>query len=201
MNILSKKDGFHSGPRRAFIGVAPVAQMKIFLFLLMAASAAAFSAESFPDPAALPVRSELPDVLMMQDGERVASAVRWKSGRIPELKALFQNYEYGFLPPPCVGEAQVEREDKAALGGKATLREITLTLARPEGARIHLLLITPNQRPRPCAVFLGLNFNGNQALVADPAVRIPEGIKPKNGQTPEQTRGSEVDTWAVDQVD
>ena len=162
-------------------------------------TASAFALDPLPDPALLPVRSDLPDVLVMHNGKRVASAEQWKSGRVPELKALFQNYEYGILPPPSPVEAKVEREDRAALGGKATLREITLSLARPEGARIHLLLITPNQRTRPAAVFLGLSFNGNQALVSDPAVRIPEGIKPKNGQTPDQTRSSEIDAWAVDQ--
>lgn len=172
--------------------------MKAFLFLLMTASA--FAADALPDPAQLPARPEIPDALTLQNGQRVTTVEQWKKERAPELKALFQNYEYGALPAPCRVEGQLEREDKAAIGGKATLREITLSLEAPHGAGIHLLLVMPNDRPRPCAVFLGLNFGGNQALLADPLIRIPEGLKPKNGQTVQQTRGTEIDTWALDQA-
>jgi hypothetical protein len=170
--------------------------MKAIAFLLMTASALAVD---FPDPAQLPVQNELPDALTLLDGRRVTTAEQWKNERAPELKALFQHYEYGMLPAPAKVVATLDREDKAALGGIATLREITLALDRPAVAKIHLLLVTPNGRQRPAAVFLGLNFHGNQALVADPLVRLPEGLKPKSGETLEQSRGTEIDTWALDQ--
>ena len=179
------------------IGAFPFPNMKALAFLLMTASALAV--DSFPDPAQLPIRTDAPDPLTLLDGRRVTTAAQWKSERAPELKALFQHYEYGTFPAPAKVEGALDREDKAALGGKATLREITLALAHPEGATIHLLLVIPNVRPRPVAVFLGLNFRGNQALVADPLVRIPEGLKAKSGETLEQSRGTEIDTWALDQ--
>ena len=77
--------------------------------------------------------------------------------------------------------AKVTREDKAALGGKATLREITLSLSQPEGAEIHLLLVTPNDAKKPVPVFLGLNFNGNHALLADPQIFVPPDWKSHKG--------------------
>src|ERR1700734_3584504 len=135
--------------------------MKALAFLLMTASALAV--DPFPDPSQLPVRNDAPDALTLLDGRRVTTAEQWKNERAPELKALFQHYEYGMFPAPAKLTATLDREDKAALGGKATLREITLALANPAGAKIHLLLVVPNARQRPAAVFLGLNFHGNQA--------------------------------------
>ena len=155
---------------------------------------------ALPDPAALPAKQALLDALVSFSGKPVATREAWQAERAPELRRLVQNYEYGFFPPAAKVVAKIEREDKSALGGLATLREITLTLERPADAQIHLLLVVPNQRTKPVPVFLGLNFNGNHALVADPLVRIPEGWKPKNNEPVEKTRGSEIDKWALDQA-
>jgi hypothetical protein len=154
---------------------------------------------AFPEPQSLPVHASLPDPLVSSNGQPVATREAWLQERAPELRALFQHYEYGKFPAPAAITAKVTREDKAALGGKATLREITLSVAYPEGTEIHLLLVTPNDAKRPVPVFLGLNFNGNHALLADPQIFVPANWKSHKGQTVEQTRGSEVDTWALDQ--
>lgn len=151
------------------------------------------------EPKALPVNAALPDPLLLRDGAQVKTKEDWIQRRVPELQGLFQHYEYGALPPPAKVEAKVEREDKAALDGKATLREITLSLAWPEGARIHLLLVTPNAAKNPPPVFLGLNFGGNHTLLADPLIAVRAGWKGKPGETLERSRGSASDSWALDQ--
>ena len=54
--------------------------------------------------------------------------------------------------PPAPGrDVAVAREDRSFLGGKATLKEVTITLGPPEVPQIHLLLVVPNARqgPRP----------------------------------------------------
>ena len=171
------------------------------LLALMTTAAALRAAEpSFPDPKSLPVHVALPDPLVLTDGQAVTTREAWQEKRVPELRALFQHYEYGVFPPPAKVTAKVLREDKAALGGKATLREIVLSLSQPEGAEIHLLLVTPNDAKKASPVFLGLNFNGNHALLADPQIFVPATWKSHKGQTLEQSRGSELDTWAVDQT-
>jgi dienelactone hydrolase len=164
-------------------------------------STASLTAEEtkLPDPASLPVNTSLPDPLVAGDGQRVTTKEMWQEKRAPELRRLFQTYEYGAWPANARVTAKVTREDKAALGGKATLREITLSLSRPEGAEIHLLLVTPNAATKPVPAFLGLNFNGNHALLADPQIYVPTTWKSRKGQTLEQSRGSEIDTWALDQ--
>ena len=153
----------------------------------------------FPDPASLPVVASLPDPLVGSDGQRIETREAWQSKRVPELRGLFQHYEYGLFPAPAKVEAKVIREDKAALDGKATLREIVLSLAHPEGAQIHLLLVTPNEAKGPSPVFLGLDFDGNHALLPDPKITVPANWKSRKGQTLEQTRGSSFDMWALDQ--
>ena len=170
------------------------------LLALMTTAAALSAAEpSFPDPKSLPVQAALPDPLVSGDGQPVTTREAWLTKRAPELRALFQHYEYGLFPAPLKAVAKVTREDKAALGGKATLREITLSLDYPEGAEIHLLLVTPNDAKKPSPVFLGLNFNGNHTLLPDPQIFVPPTWKSRKGLSLEQTRGSDFDTWALDQ--
>src|SRR5205814_664516 len=55
--------------------------------------------EFFPEPAALPPQAGLPDPLLMLDGRRVSSREQWFQERRPELKALFEHYMYGQIPP------------------------------------------------------------------------------------------------------
>ena len=151
-----------------------------------------------PDPATLPASTALPDPLVALSGDRIATREAWVEKRAPELRRLFQNYEYGTMPAPAKFDAKLVREDKAALGGKATLREITLKLAFPEGTQINLILITPNAAKKPVPVFLGLNFNGNLALLPDPQISVPPSWKSKKGETVEQARGSEAEKWAIE---
>jgi len=178
-------------------GISPHAI--VFLAAMTIAASLHAADDTFPEPTSLPANASLPDPLVSSDGQRIETREAWQKKRAPELRRLFQHYEYGDFPAPVKVEVKVTREDKVALGGKATLREITLTLARPESAEIHLLLVTPNGAKNPAPVFLGLNFNGNHALLADPLIAVPPHWKSMKGQTLEQSRGSEVDTWALDQ--
>jgi hypothetical protein len=165
-------------------------------FLVTMTSAHALTA--LPEPDALPTQAAPPDPLVAFNGQRLTTREAWEKQRVPELRQLFQHYEYGALPAPAKFEVKLVREDKTALGGKATLREITLALARPEGAQINLLLIVPNKRTKPAPVFLGLNFNGNLALLPDPLIAVPPGWKHNKGLTLDQARGSEVEKWSIE---
>src|SRR5437764_2816478 len=89
---------------------------------------AAAGRADFPPVSELPSRPELPDPLVMFNGERVTSKEQWFNKRRPELKDLFAYYMYGYAPPaPAKVEGKVEHEDRKAFGGKATLQEVTVT--------------------------------------------------------------------------
>jgi hypothetical protein len=159
------------------------------------------SVTAFPSAEQLPARPEMPDPLVMFDGRRVASREQWEQQRRPELRELFQHYMYGYLPPPVPVSGHVDRTDPAALGGKATLREITISYGPPRTPPIHLLLMIPIQRSGPAPVCVGMNFNGNHQVIADPAVRLPTVWMPsiKDNRASNADRGKQADVWALDQ--
>jgi hypothetical protein len=172
--------------------------------LLPFLSLAMTAAEPLPEPANLPLQPEVPDVLLLSYGERVGSKEEWQEKRAPELRRLVQHYEYGYFPPkPQKFAAQLLREDPQALGGKATLKEVEIRCTKPD-AKVHLLIVVPNQRTGPVPCFLGLNFGGNYAVVADPQVRMPEGwvyekfIGHEMNRAAEEGRGKEVEIWAIE---
>jgi hypothetical protein len=175
------------------------------LALLFAVGAAIHA--DFPPTSKLPARPELPDPLTMLDGKKVTTKKEWVTKRRPELKDLFQHYMYGYAPPkPDNLQFKVERVDRKALGGKATLKEVTISFGPPDTPKMHLLLFVPNQRKGPAPVFLGLNFCGNHTLVNDPNVRLPEAWLPKNcpgvkdNHATDAGRGKQVDVWAIEQT-
>ncbi len=169
------------------------------LFLSLALAASTFAAD-FPAPDALPSTASLPDPLVMRDGSRVATKADWLGKRAPELRALFSHYMYGALPRTPAMEGKVIREDKAALGGKATLREVLVSCGLD--APVHLLVLIPNKRADKVACFLGMNFNGNYRLLDDPLVQMPAGWV--GGAAPnraaESARGKDKAMWDVEQT-
>ncbi len=178
------------------------------LLLLGACSSAPAAQEPpprvYPEPSALPVRAELPDPLTTFDGKKISTREEWEKERRPELKALFQHYMYGTLPPKTDVTASVRRTDGSAFGGKATLKEVVLTVAGPK--KIDLLLVLPNNRSGAVPVFVGLNFTGNHTLVTDPAVALPsswmrggKGDEVVNNRATEKGRGKNVGNWALEQ--
>ena len=161
------------------------------------------SSGDFPEPAKLPVRKELPDPLVMLDGKKVTSKAQWEKERRPELKKLFEHYMYGTAPKAPKVNAKIERTDAKALGGKATLKEITLTLKGIDGPKIHLLLVVPNERKGPAPVFVGMNFCGNHAVLDDPKIQLnpnwiysnQKGVK--DNRATDKSRGTQIDVWNI----
>jgi hypothetical protein len=176
----------------------------LILFAFFAPTRILMAQPRFPEPEQLPSHPDLPNPLAMFDGERVANKQQWIEKRRPELKALFQHYMYGYLPPPAKIAAKVEHEDAKAFGGKATLRDVTISFGPVGTPPIQLLLVVPNQRKGPAPVFIGIAFCGNHALVNDPAVRLPTSWMPsgpgvKDHRATESGRGKQVDVWALEQ--
>ncbi|HWY87448.1 MAG TPA: acetylxylan esterase, partial [Gemmataceae bacterium] len=131
----------------------------------------------------LPSHPELPDPLVMLDGTRVATKEDWFQRRRPELKNLFQHYMYGYFPPkPDNMVFHVGRVDPKALGGKATLKEITIAFGPAGTPKMQVLLFIPNKRQGPAPVFVGMNFHGNHAVAADPLVPLPAAWVPNGGK-------------------
>jgi hypothetical protein len=154
-----------------------------------------------PEASALPAQAIPPDPLKMFDGGPVTTAEAWVNQRRPELKELFQHYMYGHLPAaPAKVEFSVDHVDGKCLSGKATLKEVTIRFGGQGVPAIHLLVVVPNHRTRPAPAFVGLNFNGNHAVLADPCIALPVVRSGGgNAQPTEAGRGKDVDVWSIEQ--
>jgi hypothetical protein len=141
----------------------------------------------------------------MLDGRRVTTREQWFNERRPELIALFQHYMYGTLPPrPAQVSGKLERVDRNALGGKATLKEVTVTFGPPALPPIHLMLIVPNRRQVAAPVVLGMNYFGNHTLLHDPAILLSTNWMPERGTgvvnnlSTDASRGTWADIWQTE---
>jgi hypothetical protein len=166
----------------------------------MLAASGVFAAD-FPTVDQLPSHPELPDPLVMFNGEKVTTPEQWFKQRRPELQRLFQHYMYGFAPPaPEKINAKIEVEDAKYFGGKATKKQVTITY-HPQAPAINVLLLVPNQRTKPAPVFVGINFCGNHTIVNDPAIPIPKVWMYKHcpgcvdNRATEAGRGGQADVW------
>ena len=164
-------------------------------------------ADRFPPVSELASQPEFPDPLVMLDGRRVATREQWFRERRPELMALFQHYMYGFLPPaPKETGGKLDRENRTAFNGRATLKEVTVTFGSRDLSPIHLMVVIPNRREGPAPVLLGMNYFGNHTLVGDPAVRLSTNWMPERGEgvvnnrATEASRGTWVDIWQIEKT-
>jgi hypothetical protein len=147
----------------------------------------------------------LPDPLKFENGAAVKSAKDWTERRRPEIMRLFEEHVYGKTPPAAKIEYEVTKRDAKALNGAATRQEVTVWLAGKKGPSMRILLYVPNHVAGRVPAFVSLNFPGNHAVEADPAITlstrwtIPGPGVEKNRAT-EASRGSAVSRWPVDLI-
>ena len=193
--------------RRALYQAAPLRRLILLVSILLLNGADSVPAGDDAVLSGLTANPNLPDPLMLRNGERVTTAEKWFHERRVELKGLFQKYMYGQLPrPPEAIKAVVDREDSHYFGGKATKREVTLRYGTAETPPIHLLLVTPNNAKKPVPTFLGLNFYGNHTALNDPTIALPDVWVPSSApgandnRATDAGRGKQADVWSVEKV-
>jgi dienelactone hydrolase len=171
---------------------------------LLVSYASGAAANSFPEVSSLTAQAALPDPLVMLDGRRVSSKAQWVNERRPELKALFQHYMYGDIPPkPAHMDTKALGEYHDFLSGKATLKLVRLEMGSPNAPQIDLMLVLPNEPKGPAPVFLAMDFCGNHALTDDPRVPLARswlgsGCKGcTNNAATEAARGAQAGDWPL----
>jgi hypothetical protein len=146
----------------------------------------------------------LPPLLVMNDGTPVRSAAGWTKRRA-EIRSLLESQMFGRAPArPEKMTFAVDAIDKAALGGKAVRKQISIQTA---GKTFHLLLYLPTNAGRKVPVFVGLGFSPNQSVSADPGIPLAgswglnkdtKAVELQPGQ--ESSRASAASRWQVDAV-
>ena len=155
----------------------------------------------------------LPDALVLNNGKRVPDSATWEKQRRPELLELFSREVYGRTPGgrPAGVHWAVTSEDRAALGGKAVRKEVTIWFtAKKDGPKMHLLIYQPPGKAgahQPWPTFVGLNYYGNQCVNADPGITMSQAwmrenkeFKIVNHRATEGTRGAHASRWEVETV-
>lgn len=150
----------------------------------------------------------LPDPLVFNNGQKVTSAEQWPARRQELLEAITREM-FGRMPVEdvkIVAEKPVVRND--ALSGKAKRKLVTVHLQRNgKDVPLDLLILTPANAKAKVPYFLGLNFNGNQAVTNDPDVPLARSWMRPNGNTgvvnnkaSEKSRGSEFSRWQPEKI-
>ncbi len=134
----------------------------------------------------------LPDPLVMNNGQRVRSAKEWTTRRRPEILELFATNVYGHSPQaPKETKYEIFDVDEHALGGKAIRKQITVYLTTEKnGPKEDVLLYLPAGSKQPVPAILALNFMGNQAVIADPGVKLATIWNPKTHEPQQATEAS-----------
>lgn len=151
----------------------------------------------------------IPGVLTCSDGSQVTTREQWLEKRRPELLALFEREVYGRTPggKPAGMRFVQTSENRKALGGKATMRQVSIFFTGQNEPRCDVLLFLPNERKKPVPVFAGLNFAGNQSVTSDPSITMPTGWfredKEKlyaGNKASEKSRGNRERRWPVEAI-
>ncbi len=180
---------------------------RIVLSVVLASAAWAQSTEANYDEAKIP-EFELPEALTAEDGRPIDSAEKWRTIRRPEILALFQEHVYGRAPQVNLATHGVVFEESSdALGGKAKRKQVRIFFSpKPSmGRSMDLLIYLPADAKGPVPLFLGLNFQGNHTVQADPAIRVTSSWVRNRGEITDNRaradqRGAAAGRWPVEEI-
>jgi len=206
--------GLRPGSGGARVGVMTSRVLRYLFTLAVTAGAvhaAAVRVTNTDESKVLPYT--LPDPLVCADGTKVRDAATWRSKRRAELLELFSREVYGRTPkgPAQKYQAEVTSIDRAALGGKAVRKEVTIWFTETrDGPKMHLLMYQPvktAQTRGPWPSFLELNFAGNHAVRADSTIALSTAWMRKNDEkgivnnrATEASRGASASRFPVETI-
>ncbi len=147
----------------------------------------------------------LPELLQLQNGEKVKSVEQWEKQRRPEIMELFASEVYGRTPTDQIQVTyEMVTENPNALRGKATARQVRFVFSSRDGSETReaiLLMYIPNKRKGKVPVFVGYNFNGNHSITHDITVLYPPTLHlVKELDRPEWERGNQTHRWPLEMI-
>lgn len=147
----------------------------------------------------------LPELLQLQNGEKVTSVEQWEKQRRPEIMELFASEVYGRTPTDRIKVThETITKNPNALKGKATAWQVRFTFSsgsEDETREAILLLYIPNKRKEKVPVFVGYNYNGNHSITHDITVLYPPTLHlVKELGSPEWERGNQTRRWPLEMI-
>ncbi|MFN8256260.1 MAG: acetylxylan esterase [Bacteroidales bacterium] len=117
----------------------------------------------------------IPNPMVCLDGTTVNSVRIWENKRRPEILELFETNVYGKTPQADFTLKSSTESEKEIMGGKAMMRQVLLILSyKQKSLSLNLFEIRPAKAKGKIPCFIGLNFDGNQTVIADTSVKITD---------------------------
>ncbi len=151
---------------------------------------------------------KLPDVLTRFNGQKVRSEKVWLKKQRPEILRIFTDEVYGKVP----GELGIDKVDvwetsDHAVNDLAVRKQLSLFFRKNgRSLEVNVLMYLPKSNKKS-PVFLAYNFSGNHTISNDPNIRLTDSwvsdnpsVGIINNQVTEQSRGSDSDSWPVEDI-
>lgn len=139
---------------------------KLVIALVLAISLIQANAQNY-DESKIP-NYTLPEILRTNANVPVTDKKVWEKTRRPEILKLFADNVYGQRPEAYTElKYTITNEDKAAMNGKATLKEVAIEVFNNnKSVKINLVLFVPNKAKKPAAAFLLINIGSRRGKPA-----------------------------------
>jgi hypothetical protein len=125
----------------------------------------------------LPVRKEMPDVMVMNDGTRVTTPQQWQKRR-EEMQRILEYYAVGQMPPPPGNVKGKEIKSELVLDGAIKYRLVHLTFGPGEKLFLDIGIYTPvSGGPSPAIILQSGTPPGGTILP-----HLPQGPNQGKGQ-------------------
>jgi len=111
----------------------------------------------------LPVRPEMPDVMVMSDGTKVTTVKQWRRRR-EEMKQILEFYELGHAPPPPGNVSGQVRQSCSVLAGAAGFQLVHLQFGPGETLGFDVAIFTPAHGRGPFPTIINPSFNMTPAI-------------------------------------
>lgn len=132
---------------------------------------------TLPGVNALPVRRDLPDIMVMNDGTKVTARSQWEKRR-QEMKRILAYYAVGEMPPAPGNVKGALVKTETVLDGTVSYRLVHLTFGPGEKLALDIGIFTPAEGgPFPAIILQGGTPPGGTALP-----RLPAGPNQGKGQ-------------------
>jgi hypothetical protein len=124
---------------------------------------------TLPGPSELPIRKDMPDVMVASDGTPVTTVEQWNKRR-EEMRRILDYYAVGLAPPPPGNVKGREVASQLVLDGTVKYRLVHLTFGPQESLSLDIGIFTPAKGgPFPALIMPGGTPPG-----ATPLPRLPQ---------------------------
>ena len=152
------------------------------LAVTIIAGCLATSGATMPDVNTLPIRKEMPDPLVMNDGAKVTTAGQWDARRT-EIKRILEYYSIGSMPPPPGNVTGHDIKSQIVADGKVSFRLVHLTFGPAEKLGFNVAVFTPTQAGGPFPTFINISFDPTPGMAFTPSTNNP--MRSRNSPDPD----------------